>query len=64
MDDAVAEAGTSIFFNGSVLRINSGGSGTLRLYQDGFDGDNDLENGTYTLRVDLANATYSYTPVE
>ena len=31
VDDAVAEAGTSIFFNGSVLRINSGDSGTLRV---------------------------------
>lgn len=29
--DAVAPAGTSIFFNGRVLRINSGDSGTLRV---------------------------------
>lgn len=41
-----------------------GGNGTygeLRLYQDGFEGDNDLENGTYILTVDLARGTYSYT---
>lgn len=29
--DAAAPAGTSIFFNGSVLRINSSDSGTLRV---------------------------------
>ncbi|MDE6286868.1 MAG: DUF5114 domain-containing protein, partial [Muribaculaceae bacterium] len=37
-----------------------GGGGVLRLHQDGFDGDNDLENGTYTLTVNLCEGTYSY----
>lgn len=37
-----------------------GGDGTLRLHQDGFDGDNDLANGTYTLTVNLCEGTYSY----
>ena len=40
-----------------------GGNGTpgeLALYRDGFEGDNDLANGTYTLTVDLAKGTYSY----
>ena len=56
--------GVKIILDNDWNLFFGGGSGTLRLYQDGFDGDNDLENGTYTLRVDLANATYSYTPVE
>lgn len=40
-----------------------GGNGTpgqLALYQNGFEGDNDLENGEYILTVDLAHCTYSY----
>lgn len=37
-----------------------GGSGYLRLYQDGFDGDNELANGPYTLTVNLLEGTYSY----
>ncbi len=37
-----------------------GGSGMLRLHQDGFDGDNELENGEYTLTVNLCEGTYSY----
>lgn len=40
-----------------------GGNGTpgeLALFQDGFEGDNDLDNGTYTLTVDLSKCTYSY----
>lgn len=41
-----------------------GGNGTpgeLALYQDGFEGDNELENGVYTLTVNLSKGTYSYT---
>lgn len=53
--------GVKILINGSWEVFFGGGGGTLRYGQDGFDGDNDLENGTYILRVDLANATYSYT---
>ena len=37
-----------------------GGAGYLRLYQDGFDGDNDLSAGEHTLTVDLCAGTYSY----
>lgn len=37
-----------------------GGSGYLRLHQDGFDGDNELDNGEYTLTVNLCDGTYSY----
>lgn len=53
--------GVKILINVSWEVFFGGGGGTLRYGQDGFDGDNDLENGTYILRVDLANATYSYT---
>lgn len=35
--------------------------GELFLFHDGFEGDNDLANGTYILTVDLAKGTYSYT---
>lgn len=53
--------GVKILINESWDLYFGGGSGTLRLYQDGFDGDNDLANGTYTLTVDLIKGTYSYT---
>jgi hypothetical protein len=53
--------GVKILINDSWDLVFGGGSGTLRLYQDGFDGDNDLANGTYILTVDLCKATYSYT---
>ena len=43
-----------LFFGGN------GTPGELVLYHDGFEGDNELENGTYTLTVDLAKGTYSY----
>lgn len=43
-----------LFFGGR------GTPGELFLYRDGFEGDNDLENGTYILTVDLAKGTYSY----
>ncbi|MDE6338808.1 MAG: DUF5114 domain-containing protein, partial [Muribaculaceae bacterium] len=38
-----------------------GSDGTLRYGWDGFNGDNELENGTYILTVDLAKGTYTYT---
>jgi len=53
--------GVKIILDNNWNLFFGGGSGTLRLYRDGFDGDNDLAPGTYILRVDLANATYSYT---
>ncbi len=43
-----------LFFGGN------GTPGELVLYHDGFEGDNDLEYGEYTLTVDLAKGTYSY----
>ncbi len=54
--------GVKILLNDS-WDLYFGGNGTagqLALYHDGFEGDNDLENGTYTLTVDLAKCTYSY----
>lgn len=58
---AVTPWGVKILINDSWDVFFGGGEGTLRYGQEGFDGDNDLENGTYILRVDLTNATYSYT---
>ncbi len=52
--------GVKILINENWDLAFGGGSGVLRLYKDGFDGDNDLENGTYTLTVDLCKGTYSY----
>jgi hypothetical protein len=49
-----------ILINESWNLYFGGGSGTLRLYHDGFDGDNDLANGTYVLTVDLIKGTYNY----
>lgn len=43
-----------LFFGGN------GKPGELVLFHDGFEGDNELENGVYTLTVDLAKGTYSY----
>ncbi|MDO4320040.1 MAG: DUF5114 domain-containing protein [Bacteroidales bacterium] len=43
-----------LFFGGN------GTPGELVLFHDGFEGDNDLANGTYTLTVDLAKGTYTY----
>ena len=48
--------GWDLFFGGVSNR-----PGELVYNHDGFEGDNDLANGTYILTVDLANATYSYT---
>jgi hypothetical protein len=52
--------GVKILINESWNLYFGGGSGTLRLYHDGFDGDNDLANGTYVLTVDLIKGTYNY----
>lgn len=52
--------GVKILINESWDLFFGGGSGYLRLYHDGFDGDNELENGNYTLTVDLCAGTYSY----
>lgn len=43
-----------LFFGGN------GTPGELVLYRDGFEGDNELANGTHTLTVDLSKGTYSY----
>lgn len=53
--------GVKIYINESWDYYFGGGSGALKLYQDGFDGDNELENGNYVLTVDLCKGTYSYT---
>ncbi len=53
--------GVKILINESWDLFFGGGSGTLRMYQDGFDGDNELANGNYVLTVDLCKGTYSYT---
>lgn len=37
-----------------------GADGKLRYGWDGFNGDNDLPNGTYILSVDLSKCTYNY----
>lgn len=52
--------GVKVIINENWDIAFGGGNGTLRLYQDGFDGDNDLANGTYTLTVNLCEGTYSY----
>lgn len=52
--------GVKILINESWDLAFGGGDGFLRLYQDGFDGDNDLDNGEYTLTVNLCEGTYSY----
>lgn len=43
-----------LFFGGN------GTPGEMVLYHDGFEGDNDLPNGTHTLTVNLSKGTYSY----
>ena len=43
-----------LFFGGN------GTPGELVLYRDGFEGDNELANGTLTLTVNLSKGTYSY----
>ncbi len=44
-----------LFFGGN------GNPGELSYGKDGFEGDNELANGTYILTVDLANCTFNYT---
>ncbi|MGN0231476.1 MAG: DUF5114 domain-containing protein [Muribaculaceae bacterium] len=53
--------GVKIILNDNWDLFFGGGSGELLLYQSGFDGDNELANGEYTLTVDLSKGTYSYT---
>lgn len=43
-----------LFFGGN------GTPGELVLYRDGFEGDNELANGTHALTVNLSKGTYSY----
>lgn len=43
-----------LFFGGN------GTPGELVLYRDGFEGDNELANGTHILTVNLSKGTYSY----
>lgn len=52
--------GVKILINDSWDLYFGGSKGALKLYADGFDGDNDLANGTYILHVDLSKGTYSY----
>lgn len=52
--------GVKILINGSWDVCFGGGSGELHYGWNGFDGDNDLANGSYLLTVDLINGTYSY----
>lgn len=44
----------NLYFGGN------GQPGELRLYHDGFEGDNDLTNGPHTLTVNLSTGTYIY----
>ncbi len=53
--------GVKIIINEDWDIFFGGGSGELLLYNDGFDGDNDLPNGSYNLTVDLNKGTYTYT---
>lgn len=52
--------GVKIIINENWDIAFGGGSGYLRLHQDGFDGDNDLADGQYTLTVNLCEGTYTY----
>lgn len=52
--------GVKVLINENWDIAFGGGCGFLRLYQEGFDGDNELPNGTYTLTVNLCESTYSY----
>lgn len=52
--------GVKILINESWDLFFGGGSGDLRLYHDGFDGDNELAPGTHTLTVNLCEGTYTY----
>lgn len=52
--------GVKIYINGSWDIFFGGGDGMLRYGQNGFDDDNDLENGSYLLTVDLIHSSFSY----
>lgn len=52
--------GVKVLINESWDVCFGGGSGELHYGWNGFDGDNDLANGSYLLTVDLINGTYSY----
>ncbi len=53
--------GVKVYFNDSWDLYFGGGNGTLKLWKDGFDGDNELTVGeTYILTVDLGKQTYTY----
>lgn len=52
--------GVKILINESWELFFGGGNGKMLLYQDGFDGDNDLSDGEHTLTVNLLEGTYSY----
>lgn len=52
--------GVKILINESWDVCFGGGDGVLLYGHDGFDGDNDLANGSYLLTVDLIGGTYSY----
>lgn len=52
--------GVKILINESWDLFFGGGGGKLLLYQDGFDGDNDLSNGEHTLTINLLEGTYTY----
>lgn len=56
--------GVKILINESWDVCFGGGSGVLLYSKDGFDGDNELANGSYLLTVDLLNSTYSYSEVQ
>ncbi|MDE6464211.1 MAG: DUF5114 domain-containing protein [Muribaculaceae bacterium] len=53
--------GVKIVINDNWDLAFGGGSGELLLFRDGFDGDNDFDNGTLVLSVDLVKGTYTYT---
>lgn len=52
--------GVKILINESWDLFFGGAGGKLFLYQDGFDGDNDLPNGEHTLTINLLEGTYTY----
>ncbi|MDD6889471.1 MAG: DUF5114 domain-containing protein [Bacteroidales bacterium] len=55
--------GVKILINESWTVCFGGGNGELLYGHDGFDGDNELANGSYLLTVDLINSTYSYSNI-
>lgn len=52
--------GVKVLINGSWTVCFGGGDGVLRYGASGFDGDNELADGSYLLTVDLIAGTYSY----